>query len=92
MTEAIAPVSYQLAKRDPDAFVRHFAGSFERHGFAVVSDHELPQPLIDGCLNRVKQFFALPGCISPDRPNRYPEPILADDYLREWLREIKLLH
>jgi isopenicillin N synthase-like dioxygenase len=34
----------------------------------------------------------LPGCITADRPNRYPEPILADDYLRERLREIKLLY
>ena len=54
------PVSHQLAKSDPKAFVAHFAGSFERYGFAVVSDHELPQSLIDGCLNRFKEFFALP--------------------------------
>jgi isopenicillin N synthase-like dioxygenase len=33
----------------------------------------------------------LPGCITPDNPNRYPEPITADDYLRERLREIGLL-
>lgn len=32
----------------------------------------------------------LPGCISPERPNRYPEPILADTYLQERLREIGL--
>ena len=24
----------------------------------------------------------LPGCITPDNPDRYPQPILADDYLR----------
>jgi isopenicillin N synthase-like dioxygenase len=60
MPESIIPVSYRLAKSDPKAFVAHFAGSFERYGFAVVSDHELPQSLIDGCLNRFKQFFALP--------------------------------
>ncbi|MGH8204644.1 MAG: 2-oxoglutarate and iron-dependent oxygenase domain-containing protein, partial [Steroidobacteraceae bacterium] len=57
MPDAIEPVSYRLAKRDPGAFVRHFAGSFERYGFAVVSDHELPQPLIDDCLGRFKRFF-----------------------------------
>lgn len=34
----------------------------------------------------------LPGRITLDRPNRYPEPILADDHLRERLREIKLLY
>ena len=33
----------------------------------------------------------LPQCVSPDSPNRYPEPILADDYLRERLIEIGLL-
>lgn len=33
----------------------------------------------------------LPGCISTDHPNRYPTPILADDYLRERLIEIGLL-
>ena len=52
MPETIVPVSYQLARRDPAAFVKRLAGSFERYGFAVVSDQELPLPLIDGCLNR----------------------------------------
>lgn len=33
----------------------------------------------------------LPGCVSADNPDRYPEPILADDYLSERLREIGLL-
>ena len=32
----------------------------------------------------------LPGCITPDRPDRHPEPITADAYLQERLREIKL--
>ncbi|MGH8251673.1 MAG: 2-oxoglutarate and iron-dependent oxygenase domain-containing protein, partial [Steroidobacteraceae bacterium] len=58
MPESIVPVSYQLASRNPQAFVDHFAGSFERYGFAVVGDHELPQALIDACLGRFKEFFA----------------------------------
>lgn len=33
----------------------------------------------------------LPGCIGPERPNAYPEPITADAYLQERLREIRLL-
>lgn len=33
----------------------------------------------------------LPGCITADNPNRYPEPITADDYLKQRLREIGLL-
>ena len=32
----------------------------------------------------------LPNCITPERPNLYPEPITADEYLQERLREIKL--
>ena len=33
----------------------------------------------------------LPSCITPERPNLYPEPITAHDYLLERLREIKLV-
>jgi isopenicillin N synthase-like dioxygenase len=33
----------------------------------------------------------LPGCTGPDRPNLYPEPITANDYLLQRLREIRLL-
>lgn len=32
----------------------------------------------------------LPGCVTPERPSRYPQAITADDYLRERLSEIKL--
>jgi isopenicillin N synthase-like dioxygenase len=32
----------------------------------------------------------LPACVSATRPDRYPEPITADDYLQERLREIRL--
>ena len=32
----------------------------------------------------------LPQCVSADNPDRYPEPITANDYLMERLREIKL--
>jgi isopenicillin N synthase-like dioxygenase len=37
------------------------------------------------------EITTLPSCISADNPNRYPEPILADDYLTERLIEIGLL-
>lgn len=33
---------------------------------------------------------ALPSCVTPDNPSRYPEPITAQGYLEERLREIKL--
>jgi isopenicillin N synthase-like dioxygenase len=42
-------------------------------------------------LNSDYPIATLPECISADNPNRYPEPILADDYLRERLIEIGLL-
>ena len=32
----------------------------------------------------------LETCVTPDRPNRYPEPITSDAYLQERLRAIKL--
>ncbi|WP_140908895.1 isopenicillin N synthase family dioxygenase [Cognatiluteimonas lumbrici] len=32
----------------------------------------------------------LPSCVDASRPNRYPQPITAQDYLLERLREIKL--
>ena len=33
----------------------------------------------------------LPSCVSADNPSRYPEPITANDYLMQRLREIKLV-
>lgn len=33
----------------------------------------------------------LPQCITADNPSRYPEPITADDYLHERLRQINLI-
>jgi isopenicillin N synthase-like dioxygenase len=32
----------------------------------------------------------LPSCVDEKHPNRYPEPITADGYLQERLKEIKL--
>jgi isopenicillin N synthase-like dioxygenase len=33
----------------------------------------------------------LPGCVDRRRPDRYPEPITADEFLKQRLREIRLL-
>ena len=33
----------------------------------------------------------LPQCVTPDNPNRYPEPITAHEYLMQRLREIRLI-
>ncbi len=37
------------------------------------------------------QIATLPGCMSAERPNRYPDSITADDYLQQRLMEIGLL-
>jgi isopenicillin N synthase-like dioxygenase len=37
------------------------------------------------------EIRTLPGCVSADRPDRYPQPITADAFLKERLREIKLI-
>ena len=36
------------------------------------------------------RFVTLPGCVSPQNPDRYPVSITADDYLQQRLREIGL--
>lgn len=36
------------------------------------------------------EIKTLPGCVTADNPDRYPQSILADDYLQERLREIGL--
>ena len=37
------------------------------------------------------EIRTLPGCVTADNPDRYPEPITADAYLLQRLREIRLL-
>jgi isopenicillin N synthase-like dioxygenase len=58
--------------------------ALERRGFSRYSKpfflHFQPDYVIE----------TLPGCVAPGRPDRYPEPITADGFLRERLREIKL--
>jgi len=34
---------------------------------------------------------SLPGCVDAQHPNLYPEPIVADVYLKQRLREIGLI-
>lgn len=56
----IQPVSFTLYATDFDRFAEALGRSFERYGFAVVADHDLPQPVIDDALADTKAFFALP--------------------------------
>jgi len=59
-----------------------------------------PPPERRGCSRYSTPFFlhfnpdyeirTLPSCVDADHPDRYPQPITADAYLQERLREIKL--
>lgn len=59
-TETIKPVSFKRFGGDFDGFSRDLGGSFARFGFAVISDHDLPQDRIEAALAATKAFFALP--------------------------------
>lgn len=58
--DQIAPVSFDLFARDFDAFTKALGDSYARWGFAVISDHGLPQDKVDAALEQMKAFFALP--------------------------------
>ena len=59
-TAAIKPVSFQRFEADFQGFSQDLGGSFARYGFAVISDHDLPQARIDAAIAAAKAFFALP--------------------------------
>ncbi|MDB5446655.1 MAG: oxidoreductase iron/ascorbate family [Phenylobacterium sp.] len=61
--ETIGPVSFEAFASDFAGFSRALGGSFARYGFAVISDHGLPQARIDAALDRAKAFFALPEAV-----------------------------
>ena len=58
--DQITPVSYDLFTRDFDAFTKALGDSYARWGFAVISDHGMPQDKVDAALEQMKLFFALP--------------------------------
>jgi isopenicillin N synthase-like dioxygenase len=60
---AIDPVSYAQVRSDFDGFAQALGGSFARYGFAVISDHGLPQDLIEAALGAARAFFALPEAV-----------------------------
>ncbi|MGH7024412.1 MAG: isopenicillin N synthase family dioxygenase [Caulobacteraceae bacterium] len=57
---SIAPVSFRANAGDPAAFAAALGAGFERHGFAVVSDHGVDPALSSGMLADAMAFFALP--------------------------------
>jgi len=60
MKQGIEAVDFARWAPDPSGFAHDLGSSFERYGFAVVSHHGLPQPLIDRCLEDFRRFFARP--------------------------------
>ncbi|MEO1303437.1 MAG: 2-oxoglutarate and iron-dependent oxygenase domain-containing protein [Pseudomonadota bacterium] len=60
MTEFFKPISFDLWPREKAAFSSALGRSFRETGFAVISDHPIPQSVIDRAVNASKAFFALP--------------------------------
>jgi isopenicillin N synthase-like dioxygenase len=56
----ITPVSFTLYHGGFERFARELGASFERYGFAVVTDTQLDQGGIDAALADAEAFFALP--------------------------------
>ncbi len=56
----ITPVSFKLYDDNFDRFARELGTSFERYGFAVVTDTGMDQRGIDAARADAKAFFALP--------------------------------
>lgn len=56
----VPPLSLKDQATDPDRFAQDFGGSFQRFGFAIVSDHGVPQELIDRAWAMAAELFRLP--------------------------------
>ena len=56
----VPPLSLKDQNRDPDRFAQDFGGSFQRFGFAIVSDHGIPQDLIARAWALTAELFARP--------------------------------
>jgi len=56
----IDPISFNLWKHDKAAFARSFGESFKETGFAIISDHTIPQDVIEAADEASKEYFALP--------------------------------
>ena len=57
---SVASVSLAASADDPEGFAQELGGSFERYGFAIISDHGIPADLISRAEEKARAFFALP--------------------------------
>ncbi|MCW3847116.1 isopenicillin N synthase family oxygenase [Sphingomonas sp. LB-2] len=53
-------ISMKDQASDPEGFAQELGRSFQRFGFAMVSDHGVPQDVVDRAWAATKAFFALP--------------------------------
>ena len=60
ITDDIASVSLKDAETDPQGFSERLGRSFEEYGFAIISDHGIPDALIHRAEEKSRAFFALP--------------------------------
>lgn len=59
----VPTVSLAQEASDPDGFAQALGGSFQRYGFAIVSDHGVPREVIAEAEAQAKAFFALPEAV-----------------------------
>ncbi len=60
VSRPLASVSLAASREDPEGFARALGGSFERYGFAIISDHDISPDLIARADTKARAFFALP--------------------------------
>ena len=60
LQDSIEPVSFKLYASDFPAFTQKLGDSFARWGFAVISDHGMPDAKVEAAIDETKKFFALP--------------------------------
>jgi isopenicillin N synthase-like dioxygenase len=66
----IDPLSIAEGERNKPAFAQALGDSFARYGFAIISDHGIPQQDITGAFDTTQRFFALPEAVK----QRYKVP------------------
>lgn len=73
LQRSIPPVSFRDFSRDFDGFSKTLGDSFARFGFAVISDHGIPDEKIEAALAATKKFFALPE----EQKLKYKLPVMG---------------
>jgi isopenicillin N synthase-like dioxygenase len=63
LEDGIAPVSLKDYDADFAGFADRLGRSFQRFGFAVVADHDLPEEVVQDAVDQAKAFFALPDSV-----------------------------